>query len=695
MGQWVIGLGALLVMGTLPAGCTGEVSDAAGRDSGVGTDSGRGTADTGVDPTRPAFAQCDNPDDPYEPVQAFVYGTKIKGLLTGLPLTGEELDALMADPNAIRGQIDGWMDLRVAQEKLRRFLQTSFQQDGYEGQALVDLWGYGNFQMGRLEDRTDVGPLFIRTFEESFSRTAYDIVDSDRPFTEVLTTQTYYMTTAQMVGLALSDDRGIDDENDKAYQTLGAMIDQVEFQSTDPTTLAQSLNPSSPEWMRFYVENTDITCGAAGHVKTSGDLVRTAFGALFGFYQDNDDCRVDVVRQAPLLDEGDFFDWRPVTIRAPRSGEDTTAFYQVGAIRASSELVLRVPRVGFMTTPAFFATWPTNDANQNRVTTNQTLVVALGKSFDSETSIVPAFDDALDDAHADPTTSCWGCHVNLDPMRQYFRNSYSFYYHLQEDPEVRALRPAFAFQGHEVAGDPGDGVIELAAALADHPRFAPAWVQKACFYANGAKCPEDSAEFIRIVTAFRDSSMSFRTMFVELLASPLVTGVSCVEGSAADLASIARARHLCATLSNRLALPDACGTNGYFRSELGGYRGIAGQLTQVIPDDSFSRGGEDPIVIRDTNLFIRSAAEALCERIATELVKTDGRFPSSDPEGAIDFFVNDLMGLSASDPRRDPAIAILNRHYADAIEAEASTTNALRSTFIVACTSPTVLGMGL
>ena len=45
---------------------------------------------------------------------------------------------------------------------------------------------------------------------------------------------------------------------------------------------------------------------------------------------------------------------------------------------ATTELVLATPRVGFMTTPAFFANWPTNTSNSYRVTTNQALIVALG-----------------------------------------------------------------------------------------------------------------------------------------------------------------------------------------------------------------------------------------------------------------------------------------------------------------------------
>jgi len=673
----------LLALGI--AGCEGAIGRSGGNDS-----SGTGGSGFPIDDSRPTLSSCDS----FEPAAPFVYAAKIKTLLTGLGLTAEELDALTADPDVLRSQINGWFDTPQADDKLRRFFQTAFQQDGYEEQALVDLWGYGNFQMGRLSDGTNVDETFIRTFEESFARTVLDVVRTDRPFTEVLTTQTVYLTTAQMVGLALSDDREIDDDNKRRYDRSSAMIEQLVY-TTASVPLSETLNPSSPNWMRFTIPAEGLPAGCAGEaVKTNNDLVRAAFAALFGFYTDNGGCMPNDYRTAPILGEEALFDWRSVTIRAPGPGETPTMFWEVDEMRASNALVLRVPRLGFMTTPAFFATWPTNDANQARVTTNQTLIVALGKSFDSETTLVPAFDDALDDSHADPTTACWGCHVNLDPMRQYFRNSFTYYYHLQQDASVQALRPSFAFQGVSVEGAPGEGIGSLASTLSSHPRFAPAWVQQACYFATSEACPEGSEEFQNVVNVFRQSGMSFRSMLVELLASPLVSAASCVEDAGGDIPSVARARHFCATVSNRLGIPDACGTETYYRSERGGQRGINRQLIEVIPDDSYSRGGEVPVVIADPNLFIRAAGEAMCERFAEMVVTTDGRFPPNDPESAILAFVAELAGLPESDPRHAGVLDVLIRHYEQA-EAETNATNALRSTFIVACTSPSVLGMGL
>ncbi|MGB5808929.1 MAG: hypothetical protein WBG86_00290 [Polyangiales bacterium] len=683
--------GFLALAVVLASGCDGIIGGSGPSDGSDGRSGPTDPADEfPVDTTRPELASCET----FEPSHPYVYAAKIKTLLTGLALSSEELDALAADPKVLRSQVATWVDMPQTDQKLRRFFQTAFQQDGYEEQALIDLWGYSNFQSGRMADGTSVSETFIRSFEESFARTVVDIVRSDRPFTEVATTRTVHLTTAQMVALALSDDREIDDDGDRRYNRADEAITQLAYTTAD-VPLSESLDPNSANWMRFTIPAEGLPEACNGEaVKTNNDLVRAALAVLMGSYTNNDECMPDDYRATPLLGEEAFFDWRPVTVRSPAPGEQPTMFWDLDTLRNSDELVLRVPRVGFMTTPGFFATWPTNDANQARVTTNQTLIVALGKSFDSETTFIPAFDDALDESHADPSTVCWGCHVNLDPMRQYFRNSFTYYYHAQQDNTVQALRPSFAFQGVSIEGEGGDGIVELASTLANHPRFAPAWVQNACYFATSAACPEDSEEFQEVVDVFVGSGMSFRLMLIELFASPLVSAETCVEGAGGDIPSVSRARHFCTTISNRLGVTDACGTDTYYQSERRGDRGVIRQLIEVVPDDGYGRGGEVPVVISDPNLFIRAAGDAMCDRFSRMVVTNDGRFPPGDPEAAIQAFVVDLMGLSESDPRHDGALDVLTQHYTEA-DVETNETNALRSTFIVACTSPSVLGVGL
>jgi hypothetical protein len=85
----------------------------------------------------------------------------------------------------------------------------------------------------------------------------------------------------------------------------------------------------------------------------------------------------------------DFSTWKMVTIRPPKQGEAITNFYDLKTLRSTTELVLNVPRVGFFSTPAFFANWQTNMSNQARVTMNQTLIVATGAAVDGTDKTVP------------------------------------------------------------------------------------------------------------------------------------------------------------------------------------------------------------------------------------------------------------------------------------------------------------------
>ena len=76
----------------------------------------------------------------------------------------------------------------------------------------------------------------------------------------------------------------------------------------------------------------------------------------------------------------------------------------------------------------------------------------------------------------------------------------------------------------------------------------------------------------------------------------------------------------------------------------------------------------------------------------------------SDVPGAISNMVENLMGYPPGHPAHAEAIQILQEHYDGARMtrsgtggggATTSATNALRSTFILACESPTAVGIGL
>ena len=68
----------------------------------------------------------------------------------------------------------------------------------------------------------------------------------------------------------------------------------------------------------------------------------------------------------------------------------------------------------------------TNDSNQHRVNANQTLIVGLGRTFNPANAFTPTDGATVDEGHATPGTTCYACHKDLDPLRDFFRQSYSY-----------------------------------------------------------------------------------------------------------------------------------------------------------------------------------------------------------------------------------------------------------------------------
>jgi hypothetical protein len=120
------------------------------------------------------------------------------------------------------------------------------------------------------------------------------------------------------------------------------------------------------------------------------------------------------------------------------------------------------------------------------------------------------------------------------------------------------------------------------------------------------------------------------------------------------------------------------------------------RLASSLPADAFSRGSEKPVTPSEPTLFYRAASEMVCENVATRVVDTNGgRYQSSDPDGAIADMVATIMGLTAGDPQADQANKILHANYQEAMASNVSASDALRSTFALACQSPTSLSFGL
>ncbi|HEY1960298.1 MAG TPA: DUF1585 domain-containing protein [Polyangiaceae bacterium] len=390
-----------------------------------------------------------------------------------------------------------------------------------------------------------------------------------------------------------------------------------------------------------------------------------------------------------------------VSIRAPKQGEATTTFYDAAGLESGSELVLSTPRVGFFTTPAFTANWQTNLSNSMRVTLNQALIVATGMQVDgTDSTPIMKNPPGLDQAHAS-TPDCYGCHQYLDPTRSILQATYSDNYGQQTDPNWSGQKGLFAFQG--VVDTNISTIDDLARNLATHPKVASAWVEKLCYYANSEACTADDPEFQSIVSKFQASTFSWKTLVEQLLSSPIVTNAteSQTATEQGEMVSITRLDHLCALLDSRLGLGDVCGLDLTKPARVGIPIIAAG-----LPSDGYGRGAPVPVLPTQPTMFLRAGAENICELVAQTLVdnpkppdgaKTYSSASDTDVDAAVADFVSNLMALESSDPRASQAAAILKSHYQAALgdsQSPATPTEALESTFTVACLSPSVLGIG-
>lgn len=716
--------------------CTGslDVKTKADADSPSATagSTGSGTAGSGgttIDEPMPQI--------PFEPVPARIYVAKVKNLMLGLPATEEEIAAVTADPAALKDMVDAWFVKPEAQAKLGTFFSKAFQQTQISQNDFADQLGVDN--IGSL-------PVFAQA-QESMARTALKVIAESKPFTETVTTRTFMMTPALMSLYLALDQAQVDDAN-KASISLpmpdGSLSTTqpfwITFRADAPIPFTATMDPASPDFMHF-ASPMAFSCDVpqlddTGHVVTdamTGNAVKVkvtynqrkypsvgaGFLALFGHATSrgvvNDgldpegppkivipedvpadkknlygyNCTGGMGFTSPNVTAQDAI-WRPVTVREAAEGEPLTPFYDLPSLREANEIVVRTPRVGYFTTPAFFANWPSNNSNQHRGTLNQALIVGLGRSINPvDKGTATVLDNGKDGQHSDPNSPCYSCHQTMDPMRNIFRQAYTYSYHGQHDPAQVFSTATFDYLGQAT---PLTSLDDFATALVQHPLYPVAWAQKLCYYANSSGCSEDDPEFVRVVQAFTESGFDFHTLVLELFASPLVTGQATTKSrtDVGETVSIARQDHFCAALTNRLKLttnlcvgiPD---------------KTTATAVANNIPLDGYLRGADAPALSTAQTPFYRGATEALCSYAASLTVDKMpmSRYSSAKKDAAITDFVENIMGITPADPNSAAVTQLLQDHYAAAVTEGAMPTDALKSTFITACLSPTSVAVGL
>jgi hypothetical protein len=165
--------------------------------------------------------------------------------------------------------------------------------------------------------------------------------------------------------------------------------------------------------------------------------------------------------------------------------------------------------------------------------------------------------------------------------------------------------------------------------------------------------------------------------------------------------AVSRRDHLCAAFNARLGMTDACALRVLTKKP------SAASIPEIVsglPSDTYGRGAVAPILPNEPTLFFRAGAENLCEAIAAEVVDPAAgtsavgavAWSSAAPDAAIADFVGIVMAITPSDPRSAPARMLLKSHFASATQqAGISATDALRSTFVVACLAPSTVSIGL
>jgi hypothetical protein len=333
-----------------------------------------------------------------------------------------------------------------------------------------------------------------------------------------------------------------------------------------------------------------------------------------------------------------------------------------------------------------------------RVTANQAFIVALGAQVDGTDPTNPGPNPpGLDQAHVAGGAACIGCHQTLDPSRSILQATYSYGYGQQATTSLQSQTGWFVFNG--VINKNIKTIADYGTQLASHPLFPAAWAQKLCYYANSRACATDDPELQRIVADFQSSGFQWNKLVVDIFSSPLTTNatLTATASELGEVVSIARRDHLCALLDSRLNLVDTCGLTAVPGTPMT----PMAQIAAGMPSDGYGRGAPIPVLPAQPTLFYRAALENVCEDVANEIIDAPAppmgatTYSSADSTGAIADFVRTLMSIAPDDARSGAMIGLLADHYNEARAKGALPTNALKSTFITACLSPTVAGIGM
>lgn len=566
---------------------------------------------------------------PLPPVSA---AAKVKMVLHGGALTPQELGGIAGgnqlSSSELKTSIDQWVASSAGQEKLKNFFTFAFQQENVEYQD--------NWLFGRVVGAASRSHFYrwMDNIEESFARTALDIVNNNRPFTEVATTRRHAVTTALLVSYSFADNPDMSIKDPGSRAPMGQFLaDQLT--GTNPRILEYS---DFEDWRMVNL------------TQASSNLAST-------YYRD-----VASIRSVP-----------------------NNGNYPLG-----------LPRVGYFNTLAFQMRWQTNVDNQFRGPTNQTLIVGLSKTFEAGDLTPHGNLGALDPVHAPQSTSCFQCHRQMDPMRDVFRSAYNYGH--RDNFDTRSITSAqpmagapqgshFSFQGlnRQIST-----VDDLGRAIADHPLFAQGWVQKMCMWANSIPCQENDPEFLSVAARFKNSNFNFKTLLKEFFTSSLAVNKISSAPGAQPFVSVARSSHFCQAVKNRAdALLSSFGRGPINRDFCGG------AALDSMPTDATPRGAVKFAQSPNITSFSYRAIESTCEGLARQTAGYAPTSSSSERSASIEKIISTIMGMPQGHPRRVAAIAKANEIYNHALSLGLSARDSMGEVVIFSCVSPELLGVGL
>jgi hypothetical protein len=671
----------------------------------------------------PKLPEPSTPPLEFDPLPRRIGIAKAKDKLTGLHTTDEELKQGATD-EGLKALVDTWTKLPEFDAVMLPLFTDVFQQnlahDDEPFQAGLNLSSQGS-----LAPQSSI-PL-ARSLQEMFARTALQIVKENRPFTEVATTTRYMMNTPIMATYAFIDvaPRGDNGSRPKPDSWLRKKFPNYSFTVKDglfahTVPVEQTLDENSANFnvwtpnSREFKPDMDSDYGWGDEPiripydqYAAGANFESLFGTLGNYFSGGKD------GLPSLFTEADWNTWKWVNVRAPKTNENPTYFWNLKSLRTASEIVTPGPRVGYFTTPAYFTHWRATPGNSMRLQTNQALIIGLEISLVSREPLPasPTVTTAAD--HVKPGTACFSCHQTLDPMRDFIRRDYS-----AAGAAPRAMSspvygaPIGAQSVFKLSAIPltGLGVADFGQAIASHPDFAKAWTQKICNWANTARCADSDPELLRIADAFQNSNFNFKVLLREFFASPISTSELRTKSSdeSGQITSVVSREQLCHRMSSRGVKPDLClllpvsfiynpiGNNPRF------------QASAAMPLTSYPRGVPAALVPRDPGILYQAAVDRACAYFANELVGNSPNFfnqhwpenGAASVQTALNEFVTVVMNVPASDERYTELRAALQRHYdqvlplLEALPRNSPASQAMKSTFTIACSSPLAAGNG-